>query len=62
MPYQIKCASCGKIAILKRKGRFCSVKCKTAAYEREHPRQKIGALTHISINDKRYRLVPEKEG
>lgn len=49
MQYSIKCANCGKDKTLRRKGRFCCNKCKMAAYEREHPRQKIGHSLALEV-------------
>jgi predicted nucleic acid-binding Zn ribbon protein len=57
MPIKINCDNCGKAIELRRKGRFCSVKCKTALYERENPRHKIGRQSVITLDEIRYGII-----
>ena len=55
----LKCDFCGSpLPPTKRSWkRYCNPKCKMAAYDRDHPRQKIGVLTEIVIGHTRYTLT-----
>ena len=51
------CLNCKRPISLKREWhKYCSAECRHASWEKEHPRQKIGVLTTITIGNTTYDL------